>query len=1602
MIYSKNAYRIASLVLILALLLPSNTVATTLSVVPSSTIDRSISSASSDNCVTEAMSGQVTANNDLANHGTQGCLVDMTYYPEVTVRVYNKHGVWKKVTVSYNLNDVLAEGVNIWGKFGYIAPNSFAEYRLTLDTAHDSSIHFFVNAGRDENGITIAGGLNIFFRILDGVGIGADALDLETLTTIADIVKSRTSIVLAADHLINGNWLEFVKALDGVFNDDEIYQAVKLVATKVGKTITKETWKQIFTIYNIYKTAKDLWEVTWISLTGRFAGTAIFINKVTRNPLPPTPTPISPPVNPGPSLDLDQAKFTGIEFPDDGYVGNPNGQTEKYWRIQNIGSSTWHSGYQLAFVGGYQMGAPDAIPITTVQPNQTIDLKITITIPSGPGVYRGNWRLRNPQGTFFGDPLWVQVTVPGTVSPPPSGGPSLELSCTNCPVTVAPGQKIRPTIQVKVNSGQLQGTSLRGDMLRHKSGDRFGAWEFVAVEGSTVVNPGQTYVFTFYENDPITAPSSPGVYETTWQIWRSGGWDGPEFTIRFEVKESGGSNQRPNRPNLSSPYDWYVYYSGNTANLCAQQTGDPDGDGISAYYFEIYDSAQNWSSGWTGNSCVTTGGLGPYGYKWHVKVRDSRNLESEWSETWNFTLVNPNLSIKELYFQPQDNNERVKIRACTEGQGGVGITLRISVNDANDGSGNGTWRILHELGVPCYSEQDAPIWTILDYASGPHRVRAEAHGSNSGWDGSAVREEVFNIPSNLRPNFPSGQEPGNNASHNSRTVRFKWKGTWRTTSYRLEAFDNEQYSGSPLLDVQVSAGTTEYSHSFQGSSPAVFWRVTANGPYGSHSSSQRFYIDTTPPTSAVQALPAKVNETPFQVAWSGTDDVTGIRWYQIQVKVGTRADSEWVDWLMNTDETSGRFNGKPGETYTFRARAMDQVGNWEAWPTGNGDTQTSVDLSTGTSGTDLPDLAVQSLNSYPLTQNSQVVQAVVQNVGSHSTENGFYIDLYANRLPTGPGDYTGSIQFWLNSSVEPGAAITLTTVITQTSEFLTATASNDAGEKSIRLYAQADSSGAVRESSKTNNIYTNGLTLCFASSDDYEENNSPAKATLISLDQAQQHNLATPGDEDWFQIVVSSADTYVVDTFDLGSAADTYLFLYAGDGTTLITANDDSKDSLASKIEWEVSTPGTYFLRVRQWNSNLSGCGTNYSVEVKKQVVAPGLRIYLPAVSKHAEAITPTMTPTRTPTPTFTPTLTPTLTPTQTPTPTFTPTPTPTPTPTQTPTSTATLMPSWHTETIDSDGIVGRFTSIAIDSHGYAHISYGELITSGVRLKYAYQDENGWHTDVIDDDCGYTTALVLDNNDQPHIVYNGFPNNGLKYAYRDTTGWHIKTLVVSNSVGFPHVAISSAGYPHIAYRDESQLRYIYEDTSGWHIETIEDQNNPGIDISLVLDDRDRPHISYFDWNLLEYQYATKNASQWNIETIAKLNSSGIGRYTSLRLSQSGVPHVLLYSKPSLYYAVPGNQGWDIETISSEWTGEGDGALSSLVLDADDTPHISYRSDADGGTLVYAYKTTSWISTIVDSGSTGFFSSIALDSTGRPHISYSYATYGDLKYAYYGQ
>jgi hypothetical protein len=85
-------------------------------------------------------------------------------------------------------------------------------------------------------------------------------------------------------------------------------------------------------------------------------------------------------------------------------------------------------------------------------------------------------------------------------------------------------------------------------------------------------------------------------------------------------------------------------------------------------------------------------------------------------------------------------------------------------------------------------------------------------------------------------------------------------------------------------------------------------------------------VDDTPPTSAVQALPANEASASFNVQWIGTDLVSGINSYSIYVSDNGGA---YKAWLTNTTLTSSVFNGVMGHSYAFYSIATDNAGNVE-------------------------------------------------------------------------------------------------------------------------------------------------------------------------------------------------------------------------------------------------------------------------------------------------------------------------------------------------------------------------------------------------------------------------------------------------------------------------------------------------------------------------------------------------------------------------------------------------------------------------------------------------------------------------------------------------
>ena len=91
---------------------------------------------------------------------------------------------------------------------------------------------------------------------------------------------------------------------------------------------------------------------------------------------------------------------------------------EKTWRLKNIGTCTWNSNYELVFDSGDQMSGTSTVSLgQQVKPGESVDVGVTLKVPSEEGTYRGNWKVRDDQGAFFVNNIYVEIKAVSNMSP---------------------------------------------------------------------------------------------------------------------------------------------------------------------------------------------------------------------------------------------------------------------------------------------------------------------------------------------------------------------------------------------------------------------------------------------------------------------------------------------------------------------------------------------------------------------------------------------------------------------------------------------------------------------------------------------------------------------------------------------------------------------------------------------------------------------------------------------------------------------------------------------------------------------------------------------------------------------------------------------------------------------------------------------------------------------------------------------------------------------------------------------------------------------------------------------------------------------------------
>jgi hypothetical protein len=308
-----------------------------------------------------------------------------------------------------------------------------------------------------------------------------------------------------------------------------------------------------------------------------------------------------------------------------------------------------------------------------------------------------------------------------------------------------------------------------------------------------------------------------------------------------------------------------------------------------------------------------------------------------------------------------------------------------------------------------------------------------------------------------------------------------------------------------------------------------------------------------------------------------------------------------------------------------------------------------------------------------------------------------------------------------------------------------------------------------------------------------------------------------------------------------------------------------------------------------------------------------------------------------------------------------------------------------------------RDRSLRLDTNKRPHIAYG-----GDNLYYLHFNGSSWIYETIDPSpgTGKYASLALDNNNRPHVSYYDIQRGALKYARKMGSVWEIFTVDAppgffstfddQESRDVDGENLDSFG----EVRDwffglYGQDGFSEEFPSGLEGEASE------IIVEMIQDDYE---VDQSEPDILE-----KEAAQIEVEIQAAINETGRGLFSSIAVNNASVPFISYYDAGGgdLKIARWTGTAWDIRTLDS--TGNV-GLYTSLGLDSNGNPHISYY-DATLGNLKYLRWTGSAWSTpvVVDNGGgtnryVGLYSSITLDPDRNPHISYYDTFYRNLKYA----
>jgi len=299
----------------------------------------------------------------------------------------------------------------------------------------------------------------------------------------------------------------------------------------------------------------------------------------------------------------------------------------------------------------------------------------------------------------------------------------------------------------------------------------------------------------------------------------------------------------------------------------------------------------------------------------------------------------------------------------------------------------------------------------------------------------------------------------------------------------------------------------------------------------------------------------------------------------------------------------------------------------------------------------------------------------------------------------------------------------------------------------------------------------------------------------------------------------------------------------------------------------------------------------------------------------------------------------------------------------------------WDSETVDSEGDVGRDPWVAVDGNGRIAVAYWRVDTK--EMKIAFKSQGGsWNVYSLGAHGG-----MFEAGGDPHLLFDAENKANLTsfkttllgsdiwYWVETTEGEWNSTMLFQWMTSYvsPYIALNSSGLPGMAWYNYSYETYMNDVYFGtfdlnaaanyYDIVTLstDDASYPGI--AFAYDANDIPHVFYSYDSPMDIVEATSddNYATWNKVRVPDENEQLSGPIQTMLASDGG----LWLSYASDFPLTPrlaryNGEDWTIWEVLDNDASEY-GKRPSLAVDADGLPGVvyMYEPDAANGQLKFA-------------------------------------------------